>query len=134
MIIRLRCPAVLEFLAQHGFAAVALDAQGHGHSEPHPPSIERAAIRDFNDIVADAAQHILEHVVPFRQQHSPDAKIFLAGSSMGGAVVRATRCASLRVTYYLRGCKRTPPSHPHVCRRCCWRRGPTSSSCRALAA
>ena len=105
---------MFEFLAQHGFATLALDAQGHGHSEPHPPSVERAAIRDFTAVVADAAQHILEHVVPFRQQHCPDAKLFLAGSSMGGAVVRATR--QLRTIAPTRPRGKTPRA---ACRRSC---------------
>ena len=79
--------AVFKWLAQRGFAVCSYDIHGHGRSEPLDDN-SRTTFHDFNHVMDDAQQHLLQVAEPLRQSKCPDAPLFLCGASLGGAVVR----------------------------------------------
>ncbi len=71
-----RYARVAEQLVRQGCAVYAIDHRGHGRSEGR-----RAYVDRFADAVAD-----IDQLVDLARKARPDAKLFLLGHSMGGAL------------------------------------------------
>jgi Serine aminopeptidase, S33 len=87
--------AVFKRWAAAGVASASYDVHGHGRSEPKEDS-GRVTLRDFQHVVDDARQHLLEVAEPLRAATCPHAPLFLCGASMGGGTVRRCRWCTLR--------------------------------------